>query len=54
MIEISGIPFKDDKNCEEILLNLLQKVGVDLAESDIEGCHLISRKQDAPIITKLV
>ena len=43
MIEISGIPCKDDKNCEEILLNLLQKVGVDLAESDLEAVFLANR-----------
>lgn len=54
MVEVSGIPRQPRENCEEIILNIASKINVDLKPEDIEACHRISPKPDAPIITKVV
>ena len=53
MIEVNCIPRKAKVNCEEINLNLASKINVDLKADNIDACHRISLKQDAPIIVRL-
>ncbi len=53
MIEIAGFPRSDDENCENLVLQLADKVGVELDTHGIEACHRISSKAEAPIIVKL-
>eukprot|EP00794_Sanderia_malayensis_P002485 gene2485-2860_t len=52
MVEISGIPRQAKENCEGIVLNLASKINIDLKAEDIDACHRISAKPDAPIIAK--
>ena len=54
MVEVSGIPRRAKENCEELVLELASKIGVELKAENIEACHRISPKQDAPIIVKVV
>ncbi len=54
MVEISGIPRQARENCEKIVLDIASKINVDLKPEDIEACHRISPKEDAPIIMKVV
>eukprot|EP00794_Sanderia_malayensis_P001609 gene1609-1780_t len=53
MVEISGIPRQARENCEGIVLNFASKINIDLKAEDIDACHRISGKPDAPIIAKL-
>ena len=52
MLEFGGIPRDDKENCEVIVLNIAEKIDIPLKEDDIEACHRISRRPDAPIIVK--
>ena len=53
MVEVGGIPRKARENCEKIRLGLASKIRVDLKTEDIDACHRIPPKQDAPITVKL-
>eukprot|EP00794_Sanderia_malayensis_P020693 gene20693-22730_t len=54
MVEVGGIPRQPRENCEEIILKIASKINVDLKPEDIEACHRISPKPDAPIIVKVI
>ena len=52
MLEFGGFPRDDKENCEVIVLDIADKIDIPLKEDDIEACHRISRRPDAPIIVK--
>ncbi|XP_066931698.1 putative leucine-rich repeat-containing protein DDB_G0290503 [Clytia hemisphaerica] len=52
MINISGIPRKNNEDTDKIVFNITDKLGIDLYLDDIEVTHRTSPKINAPIIVK--
>ena len=52
MLEFGGIPRDNKENSEEIVLNIAEKIDIPLKEDNIQACHRISRRPDAPKIVK--
>ncbi|XP_066932691.1 uncharacterized protein [Clytia hemisphaerica] len=52
MINISGVPRKNNENTDNIVLDIANKIGVELEVKHIAASHRTSSKRTAPIIVK--
>ncbi|XP_066914120.1 uncharacterized protein [Clytia hemisphaerica] len=52
MLNIFGVPRRNDEDTDEIVLNIASQLGFDLYREDIEVSHRTSSRQNAPIIVK--
>ena len=52
MLNIFGVPRRDNEKTDEIVLDIADKLGFDLYDEDIEVSHRTSSKPTAPIIVK--
>ncbi len=54
MVETSGIPGRTKENWKQLVLELALKIGIELKAENIETCHRILPKQEAPINAKVM
>ena len=51
-IEINGVSHESGEDTEKIAINIGKLLGIEFGHKDIQGCHRISPKPNAPIICK--
>ena len=52
MVEIAWIPRTSEKDVEDTVINLFQKLNLSVCKSEIEAAHRLSAKYNANIIIK--
>ena len=53
-VEVSGISREENEDTESLILKLGSILEIDVEAKDVQACHRLGKKQDAPIISKFV